>query len=92
MKSEFNWGHIIQYYGHKLDLKKRGNSYIALSPFTNEKKASFVITPSKDIWKDFSSGRGGKGPYSFIKEIEELSDWEKTHEFVYKQYGIISEY
>lgn len=92
MKREFNWDHIIQYYGHKLHLKKRGNSYIALSPFTNEKKASFVITPDKDIWKDFSSGRGGKGPQSFIKEIEGLENWREVHEFIYKQYGIISDY
>jgi len=70
MANELTWDFVIKDYTEKLGLKKIGNSYKALSPFTSEKIASFVVSPRKDIWKDFSSGRGGTGPYSFIKEIE----------------------
>src|SRR3990167_11327869 len=52
-----------------LELKKSGRNFKAISPFTNEKTASFMISPEKQIWHDFSSGKGGD-LFSFIMEME----------------------
>lgn len=38
-----------------------------LSPFTNERTPSFVVSNVKGIWKDFASGRGGKSVIDFIQ-------------------------
>lgn len=50
---------IIQVIGHFLDLKKAGALYECRSPFSQDKTASFKVTPSKNIFKCFSSGAGG---------------------------------
>lgn len=38
-----------------------------LSPFTNERTPSFVVSNVKGIWKDFASGKGGKSVIEFIQ-------------------------
>lgn len=38
-----------------------------LSPFTNERTPSFVVSNVKGIWKDFASGRGGKSVIEFVQ-------------------------
>lgn len=48
------------------DLKKSGASYKAKSPFTDEKSASFVVSPSKSVWKCFSTGIGGNSAIGFV--------------------------
>lgn len=53
-----------------VDLKKSGSLYKGLSPFVAEKTPSFIFTPSKSIWKDFSSGKGGKSAIKFVMELE----------------------
>ena len=45
--------------GDFIQLKKSGSNYKGLSPFTDEKTPSFMVSPAKQIWKDFSSGKGG---------------------------------
>ncbi len=55
-----------------LDLKRAGRNYKALSPFSNEKTPSFVVSPEKNIWHDFSSGKGGD-IFTFVMEVEGLS-------------------
>lgn len=57
-------------------LKKKGATYESLSPFSNEKTASFKASQAKQIWKDFSSGKGGRGPISFIIEYEKKTWYE----------------
>ena len=57
-----------------------------LSPFTNEKTASFYVVPSKGIFKDFSSGKGGDG-ISFIMEHEGMSYVEALR-YLAKKYGV----
>ncbi|MEC8636045.1 MAG: CHC2 zinc finger domain-containing protein, partial [Bacteroidota bacterium] len=44
--------------GEYVTLKKSGANYKGLSPFTQEKTPSFIVSPAKQIWKDFSSGKG----------------------------------
>ena len=55
--------------GSYINLRKSGSHFKALSPFQAEKTPSLVVTPAKQIWKDFSSGRGGD-IFSFIQAIE----------------------
>lgn len=62
----------VEVIGDYLQLKKRGTNYFALSPFTNEKTPSFAISPSKNIWKDFSTGKGGNA-VSFLMEAEGMT-------------------
>src|SRR5262245_49300890 len=54
-----------------VQLKRSGRNYKALSPFTSEKTPSFMVSPEKQIWHDFSSGKGGN-MFSFIMEMEGL--------------------
>ena len=55
--------------GSYLSLRKSGQSYKALSPFKTEKTPSLVVTPAKEMWKDFSSGKGGD-MFRFVMEHE----------------------
>lgn len=50
---------IVQVIGNFLDLKKQGANYAANSPFNTDKTASFIVSPAKQMWKCFSSGKGG---------------------------------
>ncbi len=55
--------------GDYLELKRSGRNWKAISPFSNEKTPSFMISPEKQIWHDFSSNKGGD-MFSFIMEVE----------------------
>jgi len=77
---------IVDVIGDFVSLKKSGSSYKALSPFTNEKTPSFFISPAKEIYKCFSSGKGGDA-ISFIMEIEGISYIEAL-KYLAKKYGI----
>ncbi len=67
-------------------LKKAGSDYKALSPFTNERTPSFMVSPSKQIFKDFSSGKGGS-VVTFLMEHEQLS-YPEALRFLAKRYNI----
>lgn len=69
-----------------LPLKRSGRNYKALSPFTNEKTPSFIVSPEKQIWKDFSSGKGGS-IFDFIMEVEGL-DFKESLELLAKKAGV----
>ncbi|MDN5202860.1 DNA primase [Fulvivirgaceae bacterium BMA10] len=77
---------IVDVLSDFLTMKRVGQNYRALSPFTNEKTPSFYISPSKGIFKDFSSGKGGDA-INFIMEHEGLSYLE-TLKYLAKKYGI----
>jgi DNA primase len=72
--------------GDFVSLKKSGSSYKALSPFTNEKTPSFFVSPAKEIYKCFSSGKGGDA-ISFVMEMEGISYIEALT-YLAKKYGI----
>ena len=63
---------IVEVVGEFVQLKKSGSSFRGLSPFTSEKTPSFYVVPSKGIFKDFSSGKGGS-VVSFLMEHEKMS-------------------
>lgn len=55
--------------GDYLELKRSGRNWKAISPFSNEKTPSFMVSPEKQIWHDFSSNKGGD-MFSFVMEVE----------------------
>ena len=63
---------IVEVISDFLPLKKSGQSYKANSPFTNERTPSFYVTPAKQIFKCFSSGKGGDA-ITFVMEHEGYS-------------------
>lgn len=65
-------------------LKKAGSVYKARSPFTKERTASFTVSPTKGIWKDFSSGKGGNNAISFVMAKTGCSYPEAIHEIARK--------
>ncbi|MEG1020776.1 MAG: DNA primase [Myroides sp.] len=68
----FDAARVEEVIGDFVQLKKAGSNYKGLSPFVNEKSPSFMVSPAKQIWKDFSSGKGGNA-ISFIMEHEHFS-------------------
>ena len=77
---------IVDVVSDFVALKRSGQNYKALSPFTNEKTASFYVVPAKGIFKDFSSGKGGDA-ISFVMEHEGLS-YSETIRYLAKKYGV----
>ncbi len=69
-----------------VQLKRAGRNWKGLSPFTSEKTASFVVSPEKQIWHDFSSGKGGN-MFSFVMEMEGL-DFKGALELLARKAGI----
>ena len=55
----FETARVEEIIGDFVQLKKSGSNYKGLSPFTDERTPSFMVSPAKQIWKDFSSGKGG---------------------------------
>lgn len=77
--------------GEYIELKRAGRNLKGLSPFGNEKTASFMVSPEKQIWHDFSSGKGGN-MFSFIMEIEGV-DFRGSMEILARKAGIdLSQY
>ncbi|MCA9309357.1 DNA primase, partial [Candidatus Saccharibacteria bacterium] len=60
---------VEEVVGDYLELKRAGRNLKALSPFSSEKTPSFMVSPEKQIWHDFSSNKGGD-IFSFIMEVE----------------------
>jgi DNA primase len=77
---------IVDVINDFVALKKVGSNYRALSPFTQEKTPSFYVSPSKDIFKCFSTGKGGDA-ISFIMEIEGIS-YVEALKYLAAKYGI----
>ena len=77
---------IVEVIDDYVQLKKSGSSYKGLSPFVDEKTPSFMVSPSKGIFKDFSSGKGGDA-ISFLMELEGYS-YVEALKFLAQKYGI----
>jgi DNA primase len=69
-----------------VELKRSGRNFKGLSPFTSEKSPSFMVSPEKQIWHDFSSGKGGD-MFTFIQEVEGL-DFKGALELLARKAGI----
>lgn len=77
---------IVDVVGDFVSLKRSGQNYRALSPFSNEKTPSFYVVPAKGIFKDFSSGKGGDC-ITFVMEHEGMSYIEAIR-YLAKKYGV----
>lgn len=77
---------VEEIVGEYVQLKRAGSNYKGLSPFHEEKSPSFVVSPSKQIWKDFSTGKGGTA-ISFLMEIENFT-YPEALRHAAKKYGI----
>jgi DNA primase len=82
----FDASDIVDVISDFVKLKKAGANYKGLSPFTNEKSPSFMVSPSKQIFKCFSSGIGGN-VVSFLMEQEKLS-YPEALKYLAKKYNI----
>lgn len=83
IKSRLNIEDVI---GEYVQLKRAGRNFKGLSPFTSERTPSFVVSPEKGIWHDFSSGKGGN-VFSFVMEVEGL-DFKAALELLARKAGV----
>lgn len=77
---------IVEIIGEYVTLKRKGVNYQACCPFHNEKTPSFVVSPSKGLYKCFGCGKGGNA-VTFIMEHEGVS-YPEALKMVAKRYGI----
>ena len=77
---------IVEVINDYVTLKKKGVNYQACCPFHNEKTPSFVVSPSKGLFKCFGCGKGGNA-VSFVKEHENVT-YPEALKIVAKKYGI----
>ena len=82
----FETSRLEEVIGDFVQLKKSGSNFKGLSPFSNEKTPSFMVSPAKQIWKDFSSGKGGN-VVSFLMEHEHFT-FPEAIKFLAKKYNI----
>ena len=68
----FESSRVEEVIGDFVQLKKSGSNFKGLSPFSEERTPSFMVSPVKQIWKDFSSGKGGTA-ITFLMEHEHFT-------------------
>jgi DNA primase len=83
IKSRLSIEDVISEY---VQLKRAGRNWRGLSPFGNERTPSFMVSPEKQIWHDFSSGKGGN-MFSFVMEMEGL-DFKGALELLARKAGV----
>ncbi|MBP7767155.1 DNA primase [Candidatus Saccharibacteria bacterium] len=83
VKARINIEDVI---GEYVQLKRAGRNFKGLSPFQDEKSPSFVVSPEKQIWHDFSSNRGGD-VFTFVMEVEGL-DFKGALELLARKAGV----
>ena len=82
----FELSRVEEVIGDFVQLKKSGSNYKGLSPFTEERTPSFMVSPAKQIWKDFSSGKGGT-VVTFLMEHEHFT-YPEAIKYLAKKYNI----
>jgi DNA primase len=82
----FETARVEEVIGEFVQLKKAGSNFKGLSPFSDERTPSFMVSPVKQIWKDFSTGKGGNA-VSFLMEHEHYS-YPEAIKYLAKKYNI----
>lgn len=77
---------VEEVIGDFVQLKRAGSNFRALSPFSDERSPSFMVSPVKQIWKDFSSGKGGNA-VSFLMEHEHFS-YPEAIRYLARKYNV----
>lgn len=83
VRARLNIEDVVSEY---VQLKRAGRNFKGLSPFTGEKTPSFIVSPEKNIWHDFSSNKGGD-VFSFIMEVEGV-DFRQALEMLAQRAGV----
>ncbi|WP_299398194.1 DNA primase [uncultured Gelidibacter sp.] len=82
----FETARVEEVIGDFVNLKKSGSNFKGLSPFSDERSPSFVVSPVKQIWKDFSSGKGGNA-VTFLMEHEHFT-YPEAIKYLARKYNI----
>jgi len=82
----FETARVEEVIGDFVQLKKAGSNFKGLSPFSDERTPSFMVSPVKQIWKDFSSGKGGNA-VTFLMEHEHFT-YPEAIKYLAKKYNI----
>ena len=82
----FETARVEEVIGDFVQLKRAGSNLKGLSPFSDERSPSFMVSPVKQIWKDFSSGKGGNS-VAFLMEHEHFT-YPEAIRYLAKKYNI----
>ncbi|MES2544956.1 MAG: DNA primase [Bacteroidota bacterium] len=82
----FETARVEEVIGDFVDLKRAGSNFKGLSPFSDERSPSFMVSPAKGIWKDFSSGKGGNS-VAFLMEHSHFT-YPEAIRYLAKKYNI----
>lgn len=82
----FETARVEEVIGDFVNLKRAGSNFKGLSPFSEERSPSFMVSPAKGIWKDFSSGKGGNS-VAFLMEHEKFT-YPEAIRYLAKKYNI----
>jgi DNA primase len=82
----FETARVEEVIGDFVLLKRAGSNFKGLSPFSDERSPSFMVSPVKQIWKDFSSGKGGNS-VAFLMEHEHFT-YPEAIRYLAKKYNI----
>ena len=83
VRARLNIEDVISEY---VQLKRAGRNLKGLSPFTDERTPSFMVSPEKQIWHDFSSGKGGD-IFTFVMLVEGM-DFRQALEHLARKAGV----
>ncbi|MDO8317185.1 MAG: DNA primase [Flavobacterium sp.] len=82
----FETARVEEVIGDFVNLKRAGSNFKGLSPFSEERSPSFMVSPAKGIWKDFSSGKGGNS-VAFLMEHSHFT-YPEAIRYLAKKYNI----
>ncbi|HLF51536.1 DNA primase [Flavobacterium sp.] len=82
----FETARVEEVIGDFVQLKRAGTNFKGLSPFSDERSPSFMVSPVKQIWKDFSSGKGGNA-ITFLMEHEHFT-YPEAIRYLARKYNI----
>ena len=82
----FETARVEEVIGDFVQLKRAGSNFKGLSPFSDERSPSFMVSPVKQIWKDFISGKGGNS-VAFLMEHEHFT-YPEAIRYLAKKYNI----
>ncbi|MFD1604009.1 DNA primase [Flavobacterium artemisiae] len=84
--SVFETARVEEVIGDFVNLKRAGSNFKGLSPFSDERSPSFMVSPAKGIWKDFSTGKGGNS-IKFLMEHSQFT-YPEAIRYLAKKYNI----
>ncbi|MRX66936.1 DNA primase [Flavobacterium resistens] len=82
----FETARVEEVIGDFVNLKRAGSNFKGLSPFSDERSPSFMVSPAKGIWKDFSTGKGGNS-VKFLMEHSQFT-YPEAIRYLAKKYNI----